>query len=85
MRPDDPVTPTFLTGFVLPSYTFAFVRGACHANPESPRYRWSVAPGTEQVAMFPVLGEGVHCLRVWAADQMGRLSDTASTSRVNVS
>jgi hypothetical protein len=84
VRPADSVTPAFLRAFVRPSYTFAFVNGACREGPVSPRYRWSVAPGEAQVALFPILGKGAHCLRVWAADQMGRISDTSSTSRVDV-
>ena len=84
VRPPDSLTPAFLRAFVQPAYTFAFVHGACRERPESPRYRWSVAPGEEQVAYFPVLGKGAHCLRVWAADQMGRMSDTSSTSLVDV-
>ena len=41
-------------------------------RPGSPRYRWSVAPGEpSRSPSFPVLGKGAHCLRVWAADQMG--------------
>ena len=84
VRPADSLPPGFLRPLVVPSYTFAFVHGACSQRPVSPRYRWSVAPGEEQVASFPTLGTGVHCLRVWAADQLGRLSDTSSTSEVNV-
>jgi len=79
LRPADSLTPAFLHGFVQPSYQFAFVNGPCGKRPVSPRYRWSVAPGSPQIALFPVLGKGTHCLRLWAADQMGRLSDRYST------
>lgn len=84
VRPADPVTPRFLRSVAWPSYTFALVRGACREHPLSPRYRWSVGPGEEQLAYFPALGKGMHCLRIWAADQYGRLSDTHSTSQVYV-
>jgi hypothetical protein len=48
------------------------------------RYRWSFRAGQEQLPFERPLGSGAHCLRVWAADRIGRLSDASATLRLDI-
>lgn len=82
-RPPAAAVPAFLANGGEPSFAFAYRRHGCARRPTSPRYRWSVAPGQDQRLVEPILGGGVHCLRIWAVDELGRLSAT-STLRIRV-
>lgn len=75
MRPADADTPSF---------AYSYRRGACAAKPPSLRFRWTVAPGQVQMLFERRLGSGAHCVRVWAADRLGRLSNAAATLQLNV-
>jgi hypothetical protein len=84
VRPRDVSPPRFLGQSGEASFAVAYTHGDCASAPATRRYRWSVASGGEQVIYRPILGSGVHCLRVWAFDELGRRSKTPSTLTVDV-
>jgi hypothetical protein len=83
-RPPDVARPAFLHAGGEPAYLYSYELGTCPAEPSSPRYRWSVPAGGEEVVRRPILGGGAHCFRVWASDPVGRPSDAPAELRVDV-
>lgn len=78
-RPAGAAPPSFIAGRGEASFELAYGLGDCSEKPAvRGRYRWSVAPGGEQVVHQPVLGRGWHCLRIRAFDVLGRPSRAAA-------
>jgi hypothetical protein len=84
-RPPAAAVPVFLANGGEPSYAVGYRRHGCPRRPAKARYRWSVAPGQDQLFVEPVLGRGMHCLRVWAVDELGRLSASSAVLKIDPS
>lgn len=83
-RPADAVLPPFLRRGGEAAFAVTHRRGSCADRPTKERYQWSAPPSGEQLIYEPALGSGRHCVRLWASDPLGRLSDGSASLEIDV-